>query len=82
MKQKSVFILGIIVTVVATLVRLSAHSIARPQKASWGGQVEATSFYAKQLAITDISNLFLAFGLVLVASAIIFTMFNENINKS
>ena len=80
MKQKIIFMLGIIITIVATIIRLSARSIAWPQEgAHWSTQIEATSFYARQLAISDISNIFLIFGLVLVASVIIST---SNKNKS
>jgi hypothetical protein len=62
---------GIAISFVAVLVRFNARSLTWPKSASWGGQVEATSFYANQLALADLSNLFLTFGLVLVASVLI-----------
>ena len=72
-----VLFLGAFISVVSMLVRLSARSIAWQEVGSWGGQVEATPFYAKQLAIVDVSNLLLAFGLVLVASVLISGLFRK-----
>ena len=57
--------------------RLNARGIAWPDNASWGAQVEATPFYATQLAIADISSLFMAFGLVLVAAVVIHELFSQ-----
>ena len=73
--SKSIFITGIITTFISLIIRLNAKQIAWPKRASWGAQVEATSFYAKQLAIADISNLFLAFGLILIAAVLIHSLF-------
>ena len=72
-----VLTIGAATSVASMLVRLNARSIAWREVGSWGGQVEATPFYAKQLAIVDVSNLFLAFGLVLVASVFISGLFRK-----
>ena len=72
-----VLFLGAFISVVSMLVRLNARSIAWQELAQWGGQVEATSFDANQLAIVDVSNLLLAFGLVLVASVLISGLFRK-----
>ena len=77
-KSKAVLIAGSIISFIAMLIRLNARAIAWPDRASWGAQVEATSFYAAQLAIADVSNLFLAFGLVLVAAVLIRELFVQN----
>ncbi len=39
--------------------------------ATWGTQVEATSFYARQTAVEDLSIAFLVFGLALLLYTII-----------
>jgi hypothetical protein len=62
---------GVAISFVAMLVRFNARSLTWPKSASWGGQIEALPYYANQLALVDVSNLFLAFGLVLVASVLI-----------
>ena len=72
-----ILVSGAAVSFVAMLVRLNARDIAWPDRASWGAQVEATPFYATQLAIADISSLFMAFGLVLVAAVVIHELFAQ-----
>jgi len=74
-KSQAILAAGAVISFAATIIRLGARSIAWPKMASWGGQVEATPFYATQLAIADVSNLFLAFGLVLVAAVVIRQLF-------
>lgn len=76
-KSKPLLILGIIVTMISSTIRLNARQIAWPKRASWGTQVEATPFYARQLAIADISNMFIAFGLLLIAAVLIHSLFKN-----
>lgn len=77
LKPMVILVAGAIISFVAVMVRLNAKAIAWPDNASWGNQVEATPFYATQLAIEDVSNLFLAFGLVLVAAVVIHGLFAQ-----
>ena len=74
-RSTAMFIAGGVISFFAMLIRLNARAIAWPKTASWGAQVEATPFYATQLAIADVSDLFLAFGLVLVAAVAIRALF-------
>jgi hypothetical protein len=67
--------LGSGISLVALVVRLNARAIAWPKSASWGSQVEATPFYASQLAISDVADLFLAFGLALIVAAVVRSLF-------
>ena len=76
-KSKPLLVVGVIVTITSLVIRLNARQIAWPKSASWGTQVEATPFYAKQLAIADVSNIFLAFGLILIAAVLIHSLFKN-----
>ena len=76
-KSKIILTSGGLISLIAMLIRLNAHSIAWPKRASWGAQVEATPFYATQLAVADVSDLFLAFGLVLVVAVVIRELFTQ-----
>lgn len=76
-KSKQIQVLGVTTTAISLLIRFNARAIAWPRTASWGTQVEATPFYAKQQAIEDISNLFLAFGLILLAAVLIHSLWKQ-----
>jgi hypothetical protein len=75
--SKAVLTAGAAISLVSVFVRLNARSIAWPKSASWGGPLEGVPFYATQLAIADVSNLLLAFGLALVASVFIRELFRK-----
>lgn len=75
MNASRILKLGCVIAVVASVVRLKAYSIAWPKSASWGGQVEATPYYSTQLAIADVANLVLAFGLALIVVAVVRGLF-------
>jgi hypothetical protein len=80
-KSKLLLTVGVITTFISLVIRLNARQIAWPKRASWGAEIEATPFYAKQLAIADVSNMFLAFGLILIAAVLIRSLFN-NVNTA
>jgi hypothetical protein len=69
--------LGCTISLIALAVRLNARSIAWPNSASWGGQIEAAPFYATQLAIAEVANIILVFGLALVLAAVIKILFSK-----
>jgi hypothetical protein len=69
--------LGCVISLIALVIRCNARSIAWPKLASWGAQIEATPFYATQLAIADVANIFLVFGLVLIVVAVVRTLFSK-----
>lgn len=58
--------IGWLIMGIAAVVRFFAKPLTWPSLAVWGAQVEATSFYARQRAVEDISVVFMAFGLSLV----------------
>jgi hypothetical protein len=78
--SKIILASGIFISLVALLVRLNAQAIAWPRNPGWqalvgDAQIEGSRYYATQLAIADVSNLFLAFGLTLVAGVAIHQLF-------
>jgi hypothetical protein len=75
--SRVVLTVGVAISLVSALVRLNARSIAWPRTAGWGGPIEVQPFYAAQLAIADVSNLLLAFGLALVASVFVRELFRK-----
>jgi hypothetical protein len=82
MKSKTTLVVGALTSIIATVIRLNARGIAWPKNPGWQGivgssQLEGSRYYAFQLAIADVSNLFLAFGLVLVAAVIVYELFTD-----
>ncbi len=77
-KSFGVLLAGTIVSALAAYIRLNARTIAWTPGTYWSGQVEATPSYAKQLAIADVSNLVLAFGLIITVAGIVTYLFKEN----
>ena len=63
--------LSISIIFISALVRFYSRDLTWPERASWGTQVEATEFYARQSALEDISFAFLLFGLALLLYSII-----------
>ena len=75
--SKVVLAAGTAISLVSMLVRLNARSIAWPRVAGWAGSIEGAPYYATQVAIADVSNLLLAFGLAIVASVFIRELFRK-----
>lgn len=62
---------ALVIIVASSLLRFFARDITWPSRATWGAQVEATEFYARQTAVEDISFAFLLFGLSLLLYSVI-----------
>lgn len=54
------------IAAVAIVIRFFAKPLTWPNPASWGTEIQATDFYARQTALEDISTVCVAFGLSLV----------------
>jgi hypothetical protein len=80
--SKIILVWGILVSLISLLVRLNARAIAWPKNPGWhalvgNAPIEGSEYYITQLAVADISNLSLAFGLLLIGGVVIRQLFVE-----